>query len=172
MVRKGVRALPFISDRKPVFFPGQIKKRNNTVVENIEKINRGTIAGAGALRQQGGVVERHYTFRAGQTHEVDLHPAGTVAGPFERLHFAGGKSQSGIRDEPHNFRAGRIESPHGRFAGEKALQKANGLKELKEIRRLPEFRFHRGDAYIRMVWPARGGHCFSTSLRWRVLTTS
>ena len=160
------------------------KSEIDAVIEQIEEIAHGAVTSAHAVDHQAAVRQREYAQRAGQPHEVHGKRDRAGGGAGKRLDFTGREAHRRVRAETHGFVARIGKTSDYLPLGTHPLQQTDGLEELE----VPGFPVERpgdgpalgidgpgspgGGGYIRILRPARGGHCLSTSFRWRERTRS
>src|SRR5207249_2225086 len=189
MMREAVALAPLVGHRKAVFLPGLEEHRDHPVVENVQKVAQDMVFHARTDDDQLGVVVRQDTQRADKAHEVYRHAGGLALFAGKRLELAGRKGNRRMGREMHNLMLGVDELSYGLARGRQPFQQSHGLKEIEAERlaleHLPDFWAYRSRrlcslhavfdgfrVYIKILCPARGGHCSNTSLLCIVVVTS
>jgi hypothetical protein len=133
---------------EPVLSPGAIKKGDDPVIENIQKISRRGVVKSQTLDQERSVGIGKNSLGPGQAHEIHSHvnrllgpvfaraifTVGVFARPVHRLDLAGGKCQRGMHAKTRDLvlRMGKLSNR--RPLGEKALEQTHRLEEIKRER--------------------------------------
>src|SRR5580698_156394 len=107
MMGEAIAFAAFIGNGKTIFFPSLVEKRKYAVMKEVEKIAKSLITRAQARQNQRGVEMRERALRARDAHEVDRERRRLSFRPINRLNFAGGKRERGIRAKTRDF-IGRI----------------------------------------------------------------
>ena len=142
---------------RPVRAPDAVKQRDQTMVEDVEEVSAGGVAGPGEAHQRLGEGRRQRPEATGKPHEIDRQFPARVLGSRrpDDGKIAGGKGRGQTGAEAQRLMLGMTAIADAAGVGPQPLDQTDRLMEVEAVGRSGQLFDHRTARS-----PANGSHVF------------